>query len=110
MTEEVNRNYVIKVSNIRHKIWLTGELQLLIRSERDQNMFSTLMQKVYYSQLKVLRLDDFNLTYSEYLKLTSSKSVTNFNFCEVTVKNNETESVPLEVLMEQLPNVEKLRL
>lgn len=95
----------ISIRNISSKIWITKELQNRYRKNSLNppfNLISSMIPKFYKCDVKYLNLQKQIISYNEFLFLSSN--VENIYFYEITVKNNNEETVPLEKL-KALPKI-----
>uniref|UniRef100_A0A914Q2R2 Uncharacterized protein n=1 Tax=Panagrolaimus davidi TaxID=227884 RepID=A0A914Q2R2_9BILA len=93
---------VLDLSNINKPIWITEGIYCYTE---DVSLVSSLLSKVIVCDITNLGLDDQIITLNEFKLLISSGNVTTFSFGFSHVEYENGEIVPIDEIMELIPNV-----
>ena len=91
-----------KIENLNKKLWI---YQSLIIQYDHEFLASSLIPKIYRCDLSYLSLSYQILSFDEFKKFVSSGSLKWLDFMKTVVKNNDGTIVPIEKLIELLPNL-----
>uniref|UniRef100_A0A914PUS2 Uncharacterized protein n=1 Tax=Panagrolaimus davidi TaxID=227884 RepID=A0A914PUS2_9BILA len=91
-------------TNISCKFWLTYKFDICSCNSTPETV-SSLISRLYRCDVKKLILDEQNISFNEFLFLTSN--VENIKLRHVIVKNEEGSIVPLEKLVKVLPKIKE---
>ena len=106
ITDKINgveKLQLLKIENVKDKLWIHRDL--VIHCKYDDFLASSLIPKIYRCDLVYLRLEYQTLSFDEFKKFTSSGSLKKLELRETTVKNDDGSIVPIEKLIELLPNL-----
>uniref|UniRef100_A0AC34F9Y1 Uncharacterized protein n=1 Tax=Panagrolaimus sp. ES5 TaxID=591445 RepID=A0AC34F9Y1_9BILA len=87
--------------HFNHRMWITNSFSIL--EFYMPNLTSTLLSKTEFCDITWLSLNEQNITWNEFLLLTSSKKITNCNLSNVEINTDKNESAFFEDVIEQLP-------
>ena len=107
-TDKINGNQEtrkFKIENINGRLWFRRSL--IIDNEQDQFLASLLIPKIYRCNLTRLDLSHQILFFDEFQKLTSSDSLLCLYLDKVLVKNDNGTILPIEKLIERLPELQR---
>uniref|UniRef100_A0AC34FJ32 Uncharacterized protein n=1 Tax=Panagrolaimus sp. ES5 TaxID=591445 RepID=A0AC34FJ32_9BILA len=94
-----------KFSSVSSKFWITKEFSNYVL-ESSPNMISSILPKFYRVNVKELGLSHQNISFDDFLFLTSN--VENIFLGLTVVKNEDGSTVPLEQLIKLLPRVKNI--
>ena len=100
-----SRNFTIE--NLNENLWIYRDLT--IGKDEDHFLASSLIPKIYRCNLILLSLSFQIISFDEFKKFTSSESLEELYLEKTTVKNDDGSIVPIEKLIELLPNLQELR-
>ena len=95
----------IKMENVNEKCWIYGALD--VTHCLNKFLASSLISKIYRSDLTHLNLSFQSITFAEFKMFASSGSLESLYLCQNAVKNSDESIVPIEKLIELLPNLLK---
>uniref|UniRef100_A0A914P976 Uncharacterized protein n=1 Tax=Panagrolaimus davidi TaxID=227884 RepID=A0A914P976_9BILA len=95
----------IHLNKIAIKFWLTGKLAI-----RTETNFNTLFPKIAVCEIKSLSLLDLCITFEHFNFLTDSGNITTLYLFNAIIKNLNGSNVPLEDILEGLPNLCELQM
>uniref|UniRef100_A0A914QSM9 Uncharacterized protein n=1 Tax=Panagrolaimus davidi TaxID=227884 RepID=A0A914QSM9_9BILA len=99
-------NYVIiDVNNIAYKMWLTKQLR--VRSVTHPTAVSQLLNKVFRCDLSHLCIFNQKISFNDYCILVNGGNIKHFEMENVEIRDENGNLVPLEIILEKLPNVVK---
>uniref|UniRef100_A0AC34G6Y7 Uncharacterized protein n=1 Tax=Panagrolaimus sp. ES5 TaxID=591445 RepID=A0AC34G6Y7_9BILA len=94
--------------NLSCKIWITDGLSVYDRSlSTDKTFISSIVPKVYQSDIKKFCLQNQSISFNDFIFLTSKCETITF-LDGISVKNEDCSIVPLEKLVEVLPKLTDL--
>ena len=91
------------IETLNEKLWIHRSLNV---GDGHKSMASSLIPKIYRCNLTSLDLSNQNLSFDEFIKFTSSGSLEILYINETIVKNDDGSIVPIEILIEHLPNLQ----
>uniref|UniRef100_A0AC34FW11 Uncharacterized protein n=1 Tax=Panagrolaimus sp. ES5 TaxID=591445 RepID=A0AC34FW11_9BILA len=97
----------IQMANITSKLWITDELYVSCISPAKQNLFLSLIPKLYQFDAKRIYLWDHTLSFDHFCYL--NQSTENIDLWRITVKYDDGSIVPFEKLIEALPKLKNIR-
>uniref|UniRef100_A0AC34G8N3 Uncharacterized protein n=1 Tax=Panagrolaimus sp. ES5 TaxID=591445 RepID=A0AC34G8N3_9BILA len=104
--ETFSNNMPVSLDETFSKIWVTDEIFVDNLSSTEQNSFSSIVSKIYRSDIKELSLMNQFISFADLIFLTSK--------CEMSVifggENGEEFDVPFEKILEVLPKLRGLSL
>ena len=100
-----NHSIVLNLETIRFKIWLTKTLDVETVASRSD--VGSLLEKVYSCELRNLTMANQTMSWEDYQKLTNSGGITRFRFENVSIRESDGTMVPLERILERIPNVQR---
>ena len=96
---------MFRIEDVEEKLWICQDV--VIGDLHDQFLASSLIRKIFRCHLSNLDIKNQILSFDEFRKLTSSlKAIYLF---KTSVKNNDGSMVPIEKLIESLPNLQEFR-
>ena len=98
-----NRPQKIHMENFKEKLWIHFNLD--ISDQLTQSAASSIVPRIYRCDLYLLRLSHQSLTFDEFQIFTSSAILEELHLRETTVKNDDGSIVPIEQLIEPLPEL-----
>uniref|UniRef100_A0A914XWK2 Uncharacterized protein n=1 Tax=Panagrolaimus superbus TaxID=310955 RepID=A0A914XWK2_9BILA len=96
----------IDINKLLCKLWITDALYVIPANVTNNSVASSIIPKIYQRDFKRLYLSDQLFSLNEFLFLCSS--VKDLTLKEVTVKNGDSNVIPLAKLVEKLPNVKRI--
>uniref|UniRef100_A0AC35FCZ9 DUF3822 family protein n=1 Tax=Panagrolaimus sp. PS1159 TaxID=55785 RepID=A0AC35FCZ9_9BILA len=96
-----NHMYLIDLENSAYKIWLTKELT--IYGQNDEDFITSLMPRIYKSNISTLKLCYHNISFKDYKILSENVHYLTINDSMI-VKDDGT-FLPLEEMIELLPKL-----
>ena len=91
-----------KMGNVNEKLWIYG--WLFVFTDQDNFLTSTFIPKIYRCDLTSLDLSFQMITFADF-KFLASDFLLTVNLNETTVKNADGTIVPIEKLIEMVPNL-----
>lgn len=85
------------------KLWLTDTF--FVWKTTSPTMTSKFLNYVYRAELHYLKLQFQEITYTEFLFLTESKTIEEISFIHVDVFDSQKKLIPLENILKEVPNV-----
>uniref|UniRef100_A0A914QVL6 Uncharacterized protein n=1 Tax=Panagrolaimus davidi TaxID=227884 RepID=A0A914QVL6_9BILA len=99
----------IDLNTIPDKLWITDNIEIFDTDLTEkQNLISFIFPKIYRCDIKSLCLQDQNISFSQFLFLSSN--VESLHFGNVIVKNKDENIVSLEKLVETAVKIQTLKL
>ena len=95
------------LQNGSFKLWISNSLSVDTYDTPDR--ISSLFQKVYRFDLKVVDLYNVSITFDEFKCLTSSNTLVYLNFVNVVMKHADGSLVNLIQILERIPCIQKFR-
>ena len=93
-----------EIGNVNEKLWIHPDL--IVFDKRNQYLASSIISKIYRSDLTSLNLSYQTVSFDEFQKFTSSGSLESLEFYKTIVKDNDGNIVPIEKLIELLPKLQ----
>uniref|UniRef100_A0A914YVP0 Uncharacterized protein n=1 Tax=Panagrolaimus superbus TaxID=310955 RepID=A0A914YVP0_9BILA len=94
----------IDLETTTKKLWITRGLDLTC----NDNWAITLLPKIAVCDIRELNLCYQNITFEELKVLTASKTLTKLNLSNAFIKDENSENVPLEDILEAIPEIESV--
>ena len=93
-----------EIENFKEKLWIYQDLNVF--RMLNTLLASSIIPRIYRCDLTSLTLSDQTLSFNEFQKLTSSGSLVSLYLKKTSMKNDGGTIVPIETLIEVLPNLE----
>ena len=92
------------LQNCSFKLWISNSLSVDTYDTPDR--ISSLFQKVYRFDLKVLDLYNVSITFDEFCFLTTSNTLIELDFDKVILKHPDGSLVDLVQILERIPRIQ----
>ena len=102
----LQENQNLKIENLNEKLWYYWSLTIF--DERNQLAASSFIPRIYRCDLRYLSLGYQTVSIGEFVKFTSSGTLESLDLYRTTVKNGDGTIVPIEKLIELLPNLQAI--
>ena len=96
-----------EIENLNEKLWIYQTLS--VRNDQNQFLASSLIPRIYMCNLTRLYLSDQTLSFDELKKFISPDSLECLDLHKTIVKNDNGTVVPMENLIELLPNLQSFQ-
>ena len=93
----------MKMENVNEKLWICEAL--FVNGGQSESLASSIIPKIYRCDLTYMDLSSQMITFADFKLLVSSGSLFDLTLGQTIVKNADGSIVPIEKLIELLPNL-----